>query len=314
MLAWCWLGIRCARLIAVLPVQLWRTWQRSRHLSAAYRRVVAPIVSARSASSARRTAIDQRLSGWAVQGGYLIDSYSRLIDRPGAEDVAVAAASFTRLYDDVLDERLDPELGARLATLFDGQQVGARSDIEWIVGDLFRWLARGVPAHHEDALYGHLQELHCLQLEVIDGRSAKSPPEVVELTRRKGGAGMAILGGLVNPCITEGEFALLYRLGGLLQLIDDFDDAFEDHSVRTSANFGRVGFAVLAAELRAVSRDLVRTYGARRARPFVDGLYNWLVLVGIRRVLDRVRRFDGHRVKVPRSQLAMVTLRKQHIR
>jgi hypothetical protein len=272
------------------------------------------MVRQRIGTSARQKEIEDRLAGWALQGGYLVDSYARLVGRRHAEDVAVVASSFTRLYDDVLDERQDGLLGERLARLFAGEEVEPASDIEWILGDLFRWLAARVPAYHEATLYAHLRELHRLQLEAVDAESEWSREQIVQLTTRKGGAGMAILGGLVNPRVEADEFAVLYQLGGLLQLIDDFDDAFEDQAVLTSANWSHVPFGALAAELRSVSRELIRLHGARRAGTFVDGLYNWLVLVGLRRILDRARRFDGRLVVVPRRSLAMITLRKQHIR
>src|SRR5437763_3501685 len=104
LLAWCWLGLRCARLVAVLPVQLRRTATGSQRLVAAYRRTVAPVIQQTATSPARRKELDARLLGWAVQGGYLIQSYARVIGQSEAEDTAAVAASFMRLYDDLLEQ------------------------------------------------------------------------------------------------------------------------------------------------------------------------------------------------------------------
>lgn len=310
---WWWLGLRCARLLILLPVQLWRTWEGGRRLIAAYRRTVAPMTSERIDDLASLESLDLRLSGWALQGGYLIDSYARMIGKQDVEDVAVVAASFTRLYDDLLEEDASGTLGERVEQLFAGQESKPTSETEALASDLFRWLTARVPPEHADELYERLGELHRLQLEEVAAGSGRDRAEILRLTVEKGGAGMSILGGLVNPAVDAREFALLHRLGGWLQLVDDFDDVFEDQGVLTSSNWTQVSYGSLAAELHDLSQDLGTLYGTR-ARPFVDGLYNWLVLVGARRVLDRVRRFDGKLAKVPSRRLAMIALRKQHIR
>jgi hypothetical protein len=133
-LAWCWLGIRCARLLAALPFQLWRVWRGSRRLMIAYRSTVEPMIAARVTVHEREAEVRDRLAGWALQGGYLVDSYARVLGRCDAAELAVVAGSFTRLYDDVLDEGWDAGIGARLACLFDGDEVLAHSDIEWLAG------------------------------------------------------------------------------------------------------------------------------------------------------------------------------------
>lgn len=313
-LAWCWLGLRCARLVVVLPVQLRRTSTGSQRLVAAYRRTVAPVIQQRATSPARGDEIDARLLGWAVQGGYLIQSYARVIGQTDAEEIAAVAASFMRLYDDLLERPERAVVGKRLDDLFAGSEVTAEGDIEAIVADLFRWLDGKVSPENDDLLHARLSALHHAQLEVVDEANRRDETEILELTLAKGGAAMLILGGLVNPRLGEADVAVLERLGGVLQLIDDYDDTFEDRDILTSANALHIPYGVLAAELRAVSRGLLDLYGARPARPFIDGLYSWLVLVGIRRVLDRFVRRWAPPTSVPRSGLTMVTFRKQHIR
>lgn len=314
LLAWCWLGLRCARLVVVSPVQLRRAATGSRRLIAAYGRTVEPVVDCRVTSPARRRELAARLLGWAVQGGYLMQSYAAVIGQTDSEETAAVAASFMRLYDDLLDEPEHAMVGRRLGELFAGQEIATDGDVEAIVADLFRWLdGRVSPANH-DLLYAHLSVLHETQLAVVDESSRVDDAEIVGLTLKKGGAAMVILGGMVNPRLGDADVAVLRRLGGVLQLIDDFDDTFEDGDVLTSANSAHVSYGALAVELRAVSRSLLDLYGARTARPFIDGLYSWLVLVGIRRVLDRSVRRLATPTSVPRTGLGMVTVRKQHIR
>lgn len=314
LLAWCWLGLRCARLVILLPGQLHRTSTGSQRLVAAYRRTVAPVIQQRATSPFRRDELDARLLGWAVQGGYLIQSYARVISQTDAEDTAAVAASVMRLYDDLLEQPERAMIGKRLSDLFAGSEVTTDGEIEAIVADLFHWLEGKVSPENRDLLNARLSALHHVQLQVVDKTSRRDDTEILKLTLAKGGAAMVILGGLVNPRLGGADVAVLERLGGVLQLIDDFDDTFEDRKVLTSANSLQVPYGALTAELRAVSRDLLDLYGPRRVRPFIDGLYSWLVLVGMRRVLDRFVRRWAPPTSVPQTGLTMVTFRKQHIR
>jgi hypothetical protein len=52
---------------------------------------------------------------------------------------------------------------------------------------------------------------------------------------------------------------------------------------------GRVSFGTLVAEMRTVSRDITELYDSDRVQPFLDRLSVWLVLIGLRRMLDRAR-------------------------
>jgi hypothetical protein len=282
----------------------------------AYERVVRPMLTLRIDGPDRRAQVDKRLAGWALQGGYLVVSYARLVGLTGVEDIAVVAGSFMRLYDDVLDEREDgPTVGSRLAQLFSGDEIEPASDVEAVVVDLYQWLALRVSPYHRDALYAYLNEVHEIQLEELDA-GAVDPRYIINRTVRKGGAGMAILAGLANPRIEPGEFELLQRLGAVLQLVDDYDDEFEDRGTMTSATTAAVTFSDLALRLRAVSAEILATYGRRRGRSFVDGLYIWLLIVGTRRQLDRIRprRLDDGEGGSPRRLLSMLSVRKVHIR
>jgi hypothetical protein len=315
--AWWWFGGRCARLLVVFPRDLRGALEECRRLRVAYRRTVAPIVRARVGPSERQAEIDDRLAAWAVQGGYLVESYAHLAGLGDVEDVAVVLGSLLRVYDDVLDERPDGSaVGERLRRLFDGEEIAPESDVEWIVVDLFRWLAPRVPPSSRDPVLAYLRDLHSLQLQGLEPGPQVTPSEIVQHALQKGGAALAILAGSINPRVEADEWALLYRLGGLLQLIDDYDDAHEDRATVTSATSGRVAFGTLAAELRAVSRDITSLYGAERAQPFLDRLIFWFVVIGVRRMRDRARprRLDAEPASSPKRSLEMIAQRKAHIR
>ena len=275
------------------------------------------MVRQRITPNGRRAEIEDRLAGWALQGGYLVESYARLVGLSDVEDVAVVLGSLLRIYDDALDERQDGLLvGERLGRLFAGEEIAPESDVEWIVVDLFRWLVPRVPSSSRDALFTYLGELHALQLEGLDVCPGRAPGETVQHAIEKGGPAMAILAGSINPGVEPAELTVLYRLGGLLQLIDDYDDTDEDRDMITSARSGLVPFGALVAELRAVSQDIAAYYGSTRAQPFLDRLCIWLAVIGLRRMLDQSRlgRRGVEPTAVPQRALTMIALRKGHIR
>jgi hypothetical protein len=65
-----------------------------------------------------------------------------------------------------------------------------------------------------------------------------------------------------------------------------------------------------------VSRDIADFYGSTRAQPFLDRLCIWLAVIGLRRLLDRsrLRRRVVEPTKPPQRALAMIAVRKGHIR
>jgi hypothetical protein len=188
--------------------------------------------------------------------------------------------------------------------------------VEWIVVDLYRWLAPRVPPSNREPVLTCLRDLHSLQLEGLELGPLVTPREIVQHALQKGGAALAILAGSINPRVEADEWVVLYRLGGLLQLIDDYDDAYEDRATVTSATSSRAAFGTLAAELRAVSRDITSFYGIARAQPFLDRLSIWFLVIGLRRLLDRARprRLDAEPASSPKRSLAMIAQRKAHIR
>jgi hypothetical protein len=94
-----------ARLLVVLPLQLPGTLEECRRLRVAYRRTVGPFVRVRVSPSLRRAEIDDRLAGWVLQGGYLVESYARLVGVSGVEDVAVVLGSLLRRLDSLTPAR-----------------------------------------------------------------------------------------------------------------------------------------------------------------------------------------------------------------
>lgn len=306
--------MRCVALLPMVPVRLWRIHATGRHLEAAYHRTVQPVLAAQIAD-AHLDEVSNQLRAWALQGGYLLASYSRLVRTTDTDDIAVAAASFTRLYDDVLENAASDGVADRMGALFAGHEVVAHDELEQVIVALFRLLETGVPRASRERLFSELRALHRLQIEPVSVSVSRPATDIAAIVRAKGGAGMVILGGLIQPNRDERDIEILRDLGALLQLIDDYDDVIEDGGLLTTATMGGLPLTQLIDELQSLSTRLSAAFGRRRAWSFVEGLCVWLVLVAARRLRDRLlRRSVVGEIPIPRSRLAMVIRRKQHLR
>src|SRR4029079_1641726 len=97
---------------------------------------------------------------------------------------------------------------------FAGGEIAPESDVEWIVVDLFRWLAPRVPPSRRGYVLAYLRELHSLQLEGLELEPPVTTAEILHHALQKGGAALAILAGSVNPRVEAEEAAGLYRRAG----------------------------------------------------------------------------------------------------
>jgi hypothetical protein len=109
-----------------------------------------------------------------------------------------------------------------------------------------------------------------------------------EVTLAKGGRAMLVLASLVRPNMDDAEQTIVYRLGGLLQLIDDYRDITQDRlqGRHTPATRGQLPYAHLRARLHDLTGALHTYYGGN-AGPFTDSLSLWLDLNCLRRALRR---------------------------
>jgi hypothetical protein len=255
-----------------------------------------PLLNRAVSGKADRIDLASRLLPWAMQGGYLVDRYARLVTGQGAPRLGVHAAVFTRLYDDVLDETTDETTGARLGALFSAGEFRPATERECLLERIYRELERTAPRDVYDVSYRALEELHHRQLQ--SGRQVGgilTRRELWELTCAKGGLGMTVLGGLVQPDVAERDAALLYQLGSLLQLIDDYQDEGIDRlrGICTLATSGALTFRYLTRRLRRLDRQWCAAYGETSAKAFLDELTLWVYFVGLVRVVRGGRSTPG---------------------
>lgn len=250
------------------------------HLRHAFGGVVGPLV--------KDEALADQLLAWGTSGGMLLRAYSRLIGRDPDAAVEILAGVFTRLYDDLLDNRAatTPDLPARMAAMFGGGSMEPRDEHERLLAALFDALSRRAPRDARPVAHRALAALHARQVQSL--RQTTREPDVAELRAialAKGGLGMVVLGGLVEPWPDE---PFLLALGGFLQLVDDYQDRAIDRraGVRTCATEGVLPFRDLRAALRRVAAAMPAIVTPAARRQFLDSLHFWLYTAAVGRALN----------------------------
>jgi hypothetical protein len=290
---------------------------RGQSLHAAFRAHVSPLVGTAVADERQRTAIEDSLLSSSIAGGFLVESYARLAGHGPHPQLAVLAGAFTRLYDDLLDEFDDSTIADRITELFAGQSFAARTDHERVLEAIFRSLTALAPRESHGLSYRTLATLHYYQVRSLRQTSSELRiAEIWELTLAKGGWAMVVLASLVQPNMPSEEEAILYRLGGFLQLIDDYRDEAQDRQrgLHTPSTRGDLSYRHLTARLNAVADSLHGYYGSR-ASTFVDGLYIWLDIVWLSRTFHKYwTRPPSSRTRPRRPSVRNLVLRREVIR
>jgi hypothetical protein len=273
-----------------------------RRLAAAFEARVTPMIGTVATAAGQRGLHDQLLA-WGIRNGYLIENYARLTGSASQPETAVLAGAFARLYDDVIDELDDASVGDRLAQLFAGDEFVARGSVQQLLVAVFGRLEELTPRAANPTAYRALMALHRRQLESLrQAGSTISTEELWQLTLAKGGLAMTVLGSLVHPNLESDEEALLYDMGALLQLVDDYQDAVDDdrRGLITPATRGDLSVRHLLASLHDIEARASTRYGARPARTFMDSLYLWLFSVVVARAVRRGPVQRGRARSVPR--------------
>ncbi|MFF0234373.1 class 1 isoprenoid biosynthesis enzyme [Micromonospora sp. NPDC005254] len=269
--------LRC--LATTVPVAR-RTNRDCRDLRRAFDAVVAPLIEDK--------ALAVPLLAWGISGGVLVRAYARLVGRAPDATMEVLAGAFTRLYDDLLDNRAAavPDLPARMAAMFAGGSMEPRDGHERTLAALFDALCDRAPRHARPVAHRALVALHTRQVQSL--RQTTREPDVAELRElalAKGGLAMLVLGGLVEPRPDE---PFLIALGGFLQLVDDYQDLATDRQaeVRTCATEGALPLREVRAALRRVVAALPTGSDPTLGRRFLDGLHFWLYAAAAGRALN----------------------------
>lgn len=252
----------------------------SRQLVPAFDRVVLPLVERTVHDDTQRRRIHATLLSTSMKVGFALWGYASMARVPFDAELTVLGSSFTRLYDDLIDHGDRQNLDTDLASLFAGGRFRPRTRLEELLLLLHDAIAVRLPHPPDDPIRPLLRELHAFQLR---SRAQRDPrvalPEVLEITRGKGGLGMVALLSLLRPGMPEEERDLLIELGYVFQLLDDLHDLALDRAdgLTTSATLNAFSLTDLAARVQGLRSGFIARYGT--ARPLTAHLA--LTLVGV---------------------------------
>jgi hypothetical protein len=246
---------------------------------AAYEQVVAPIVESTMRELGPRLHVGRSLLAAGTKLSFLIAGYAEMAAVPFRADLAVLGGAVARLYDDLLDESDydEPgchELDRRLSILFNGGVFVPRTDVERLLHELYLEMERRLARDRDDPIFGALVAVHEYQMRSRQQRDpAISPPTLVDITQGKGGHATVVLFALLRPAMSDRELALIREVGGVLQLLDDYQDVILDRraGVATSVTRGEVTLAHICGRLRELRSALLSHYD--RVRPFFGVVY-----------------------------------------
>jgi len=120
---------------------------------------------------------------------------------------------------------------------------------------------------------------------------------LAEITLGKGGYGVVVLFSLMRPSMGAAEHQLIMELGGVLQLLDDYQDFELDRQNRvcTAATRRCLELSDISSRLCQLRVNFVDFYGRRQTRRFFAVIYATLWISFLRRRWPRL----GTRVRPP---------------
>jgi hypothetical protein len=259
--------LRCAPFAVGLPSVLAFVCFETRPLVDAFDRIVAPMIDQAITDPERNRGAGRALLGTGLKVSLAMSGYATMAGVRFNAELAMLGGSFTRVYDDLFDNFPGQRLEERMAGLFEGRDFEPASDVEALLLALYRDIERRLARPRSDPIFDLLAGMHVFQCESrrqLDPRI--SAEEVRRITEGKGGFGTAVLFALFKPDMPVPEQDLLCDLGGLLQLLDDLNDAPLDRAagVVTEATLDTCGLTDVAARMRRSRFAAAYGRGARR--------------------------------------------------
>jgi hypothetical protein len=258
---------------ATTPVATWTMWVESRARAVKFATVVDPILAATVADRCQRAEVRTSLLEWALKGGYMVGAYTRLADLPPQDELALLCGAAGRLYDDLLESGMRPELADRLSALFEDEDFEAHDDLEALLAALYTEIRVRLGRERSDPVFRALAELHAYQERSSRQRDPDIPPVVLDdITFHKGALTVEVLYAMARVGMSPIEREVIHLIGGTFQLVDDYQDVWWDREAgfTTKATRGEIHWSDLWARLDRLEQQLVAYYDPRRAARFVN--------------------------------------------
>lgn len=249
----------------------------SKKLIRSFEDIVAPLVDRTVGAD---TCTYDVLLASSVKFGLALWGYAEMAGLPFDTELVVLGSSFTRVYDDLVDNFDQPELDDRVAELLETGRFQPRSDLESLLFALYQSIETRLARPRDDPLFAVVRELHRHERRSRRQRDPDiSPAEVRQITRDKGGHGLVAMFGLLRPAMVDAERELLMDLGEVIQALDDRYDRALDRAagLRTSTILGEFALPALAQRIRTLHRRLGSRYGRSGVRGLAAMLYMLLV-------------------------------------
>lgn len=269
--------LRNIRFIAGAPRVILYAIRDTPECLAAYDQVVLPIINDYVREAATKRWLIESLKSYSATACWVIRAYTRMADLVFVAELAVLGASFNRLYDDLFDElEHDGALGERLSELFRFGTFEPVNDAEQVLHELFGAIKQLLDRPPSDPIFDVAAAVHEYQVRSIGQHNAAAGPQVLlEVTQGKGGYAVVAMFALMRPAMQAEESDLLFRLGEIIQLLDDYQDHDLDaeNDVRTLATEGLLSLSNVTDLLRRAYPDFCRFYGRKSAARFWACLY-----------------------------------------
>lgn len=286
--------VRCGRLSAALPAAAVFGWRIPSVLTRTYNDVVAPVVERTVSDLGERTRVNRALRAMSVNIGMVMLYYTRLAGGEQRLEVTALAGAVTRLYDDLVDCRMDASLDDRLGDLLSAGPLTAHTDAERLLAELVSEIRQRVGTAPGDTCEVALTALHEYQCLSRRQREDSVPLTVLDkICRGKGAMAHLTLCSLVNPELDADEKELVMSLGEAFQSLDDYMDVEADthNGVVTLASLGATTLMDIGLRMRVLSSHLITRYGRTAARPYRGMIFFLLLKAAVGRrlpVLGRI--------------------------
>ena len=252
---------------------------------ATYDEVVLPIVNELVDDLATRKRLTEALRSYTVKACFIVKAYTRMADISFMGNLAVLGLSFTRLYDDLLDEYGGQDLEARLDQLFRSGTFRPASDLERVLHRFYLSIEAALKRKPDDPVFKAVMAVHEYQMLSRRQRDTVDPETLLEIARGKGGYAIVAMFALMRESMSAEETGLLLQFGEVIQLLDDYQDIELDrqNGVHTVITEGICGLP----DVRKILRRLYPQFGTFYGRP---GTESFLALLYLTMCLSFLRR------------------------
>ncbi len=287
-------------MIIFLPWTILDANARCRDLVKIFEKSIDPILTEVIPDISERQILRTRLLPAGTKGAFLMQNFAKLTKIQFSSELGILAGVFTRIYDDLIDSESTDNLYSKITDLFMGEEFEPSDEREKLFLTIFQSIEFLLPKSVYINCYQALQDAHHFQLRSRQQLSSIYSEKILSsVTAAKGAKGTLVLFSMIKSAMEEKEIILVEELGACFQHIDDYEDCEDDkgNGVFTLATVGNLTFKQIALWLAKISSQFESYYGRDNARFFIVGLFYWLSMVGIVRLLSRllIRRTIEHR-------------------